>query len=186
MDKNANILYRTLQLPDFSPTLLGSFHRYQETTRVWYEKDGQYLQKEDHFIDEWDDHKKEQVISSLRACVASGGVVVGAYVEDACIGFVNVEGARFGSKQQYVEMPYIHVSNDWRGAGLGRKLFAHCCEQARQLGATKLYIAAHPSVETQHFYRSIGCTYAKEINEEILAKEPLDIQMEFLLSENHS
>lgn len=181
MIDRTKIFYRALQQSDFTPDLLASFHRYQETTCVWYEKDGDYLLKEDHFIDEWDDQKKQQVISSLQACVASGGAVVGAFVENALIGFANVEGARFGSAGQYVELPYIHVSNEWRKAGLGRSLFQQICDQARQLGAKKLYIAAHPSEETQHFYRRVGCTYAMEINEEILAREPLDIQMEYLL-----
>lgn len=28
------------------------------------------------------------------------------------------------------------------------------------MGAKKLYIAAHPSIESQFFYVSVGCTYA--------------------------
>ena len=68
-----------------------------------------------------------------------------------------------------------------RGRGIGKKLFEVCCEKAKLLGAEKLYIAAHPSVETQRLYKHMGCTLASEINAQILNKEPLDLQMERLL-----
>lgn len=176
-----NIKYRFLDLKDLDYSLLKKFNRYQETNRVWYEQNGQYGRKADHFVDDWDDEKKEFVIHSLVNCVKSGGFVAGAFADSDLIGFANVEGERFGSNHEYLELPYIHVSNEIRNSGIGRKLFELCCKKAKQLGAKKLYIAAHPSEETQHFYRSVGCTYAAEINQKIFEKEPLDIQMEITL-----
>ena len=81
----------------------------------------------------------------------------------------------------YVELPYIHVSRELRGSGIGKRLFEICCKEAKLLGAKKLYIAAHPSVETQRFYKHRGCTLASEINTVIFNKEPLDLQMEYPL-----
>ena len=92
-----------------------------------------------------------------------------------------MESNRFGTRKEYVELPYIHVSQELRGSGIGKRLFEICCEIAKQLGAEKLYIAAHPAVETEHFYKQMGCTLAREINPQILNKEPLDLQMERLL-----
>ncbi|MGG1659809.1 GNAT family N-acetyltransferase [Brevibacillus sp. NRS-1366] len=181
MIKRENIRYRKLGLDDFAPTLLARFKRYQETTRVWYQEEGHFHVKNDHFIDEWDDGKKLLVIQELRECVASGGAVVGAFVDHELIGFANVQNELFGSSMQYVELPYIHVSSEARKTGIGKKLIELACEEARLLGAEKLYIAAHPSEETQHFYRSVGCTYAEEINQSILEREPLDIQLELTL-----
>ncbi|HSP47281.1 MAG TPA: GNAT family N-acetyltransferase, partial [Clostridiaceae bacterium] len=54
-----------------------------------------------------------------------------------------------------------------------------CCEEARRMGAGKLYISSHSSEETQRFYESVGCVDAKEINPVLLAREPFDIQLEF-------
>jgi len=55
------------------------------------------------------------------------------------------------------------------------------CEEARRLGADKLYIAAHSSKESQAAYRALGCTPVEEINEELAAAEPFDVQMEYRL-----
>lgn len=176
-----NIQYRRLGQSDLTSVLLARFNRYQETTRVWYHEDGHYHIKTDHFVDEWDDGKKQLVIAALRKCLASGGAVIGAFIDQQLLGFANVESELFGTSLQYAELPYIHVSNEARKLGIGKKLLALACEEARLLGARKLYIAAHPSVETQYFYRSAGCTYAKEINPRILGREPLDIQMELTI-----
>jgi ribosomal protein S18 acetylase RimI-like enzyme len=177
--KNKNIIINLLHVDDLTPEFLKTFHRFQETTRVLYVTSHDTLeQKEDHFIDHWNDEKKQQVIESLKQCIEGNGRVVGAYENGLLIGFANIEGLLFGSEKKYAELPFIHVSNDKRGSGIGRMLFERCCEEARKLGAHKLYIAAHPSIETQHFYQRLGCTLAAEINPDILAKEPLDIQLE--------
>lgn len=121
------------------------------------------------------------VIRLLRACIKAGGSVIGVYRERELIAFANVENEKFGTYSDYVELPYIHVSREVRGSGIGKKLFEICCEEAKLLGAKKLYVAAHPSVETQHFYKKMGCTLASEINPTIFNKEPLDLQMEYPL-----
>lgn len=118
------------------------------------------------------------VIESLKDCTLGGGIVVGSFINGSLVGFANIEGRLFGKNKEYVELSYIHVTNELRGRNIGRKIFKLCCEKARELGAKKLYIGAHPSEETQGFYTSIGCVYAKEINEKIYNREPLDIQLE--------
>ena len=55
------------------------------------------------------------------------------------------------------------------------------CEEARRLGADKLYISAHSSKESQAAYRALGCSFAEEINEELAAAEPFDVQLEYRL-----
>ena len=44
-----------------------------------------------------------------------------------------------------------------------------------------LYISAHSSKESQAAYRALGCSFAEEINEELAAVEPFDVQMEYRL-----
>jgi ribosomal protein S18 acetylase RimI-like enzyme len=177
------INYKLLDLTSLQSTNLNKFNRYQETNRVWYkDKDtDQFNIKADHFVEQWNDDKKMLVLRDLEECVKLGGIVVGAFLERDIIGFANVEGELFGSKKEYRELSYIHVSNEYRNYGIGKKLFQLCCEKAKEIGTKKLYIAAHPSEETQHFYRKLGCTYAGEINQVIFNKEPLDIQLEFVL-----
>jgi GNAT superfamily N-acetyltransferase len=86
-----------------------------------------------------------------------------------------------GSSQQYLELEYIHVSRDFRGQGIGQKLFQGICQAARMRGAQKLYIGAHPAVETQAFYATVGCISAQEIVLEIYQREPRDLQLEYVL-----
>ena len=181
MDHQINIKYHFLSLQELDLQFLKTFNRYQVTNKVWYKNGQQYNIKQDYFVEEWNEEKKIQVIQTLQNCLKLGGAVIGAYHQDDVVGFANVENQFFGSHNQYLELPYIHVSNEFRQYGIGKKLFCLCKEKAKQMGAKKLYIAAHPSIESQYFYQSVGCTYADEIHQEIYEKEPLDIQLEISL-----
>lgn len=175
------VIYKELSLIDIQDDFLSTFNRYQETQQVMVQQQGHLITKDDSFIDDWDYAKKSFVIQSLRSCIYAGGIVIGVFRELQLIAFANVERTRFGTNNDYVELSYIHVSHELRGGGIGKQLFAVCCVKAKQLGARKLYIAAHPSIETHHFYERLGCMLAIEINTHILSKEPLDLQMERLL-----
>ena len=65
-----------------------------------------------------------------------------------------------------------------RGKGIGKELFVRAKAWAKEQGAKKLYISAHSAVESQAFYRAMGCVEAKEYNPEHVAKEPCDCQLE--------
>jgi len=177
----AGIELRAAALADLGAGALVRFIRLQVTNRVKFVENGRTLFRDDSFVDDWDAGKKTQVIEDLRRCILEGGFVAGAFAEGALIGFANIENSPLGAGNGYLELPYIHVSREYRGQGLGRKLFTLCCEAARQRGAGKLYIAAHPAVETQEFYAALGCVPAAEIIREILVREPMDIQLEYLL-----
>ncbi len=134
-----------------------------------------------NFIDEWNDEKKTLVIQSMQNCISCRGIVIGAFEGSDLIGFACVEGEFFGTNKEYLELSYIHVSNKYRNCGIGKKIFDLCREKAKKKDAKKLYIGAHPSVESQSFYKAMGCTLAKEINKKIFDREPNDIQLEFAL-----
>ena len=51
-------------------------------------------------------------------------------------------------------------------------------EWARKKGARKLYISAHSAVESQAFYRQMGCVEAELYNQSHVEKEPFDCQLE--------
>lgn len=77
----------------------------------------------------------------------------------------------------------MHVSNEYRHKGIGKKLFAFSVAAAKKLGAEKMYISTHSSQESQVFYRAMGCVHAEEIVPELVEAEPFDIQLEYVLSE---
>jgi ribosomal protein S18 acetylase RimI-like enzyme len=180
MDKN-NTIIRLVETIDLHSAALQKFNRYQVTNRVMYKENDQYLYKNEHFIECWDEQKRGQVIQSLQRCISMGGITAGAFRNGELIGFASVENEFFGKKGEYLELSYIHISYEYRNCGIGKKLFSFCCEKAKTKGARKLYIAAHPAEETQHFYKAIGCVPAAEVSKQIYDKEPLDIQLELAL-----
>ena len=47
--------------------------------------------------------------------------------------------------------------------------------------AEKLYISAHSAVESQAFYKSLGCVEASEYSLYHVSREPFDCQLELIL-----
>jgi ribosomal protein S18 acetylase RimI-like enzyme len=188
---------RPLFPADLDDAVLAAFDRYQETAQVWYyvgqaappfdssdagADRGYWEIRADRFVDDWDAAAKRRVIAALRGCLAEGGAVVGALAADGrLLGFASLRNAPLGRQGDDLELDYLHVSRECRGHGLGRRLFAACCCAARARGAARLYLGAHPSVETQRFYRALGCVPAAEIVAAVYAREPRDIQLEFVL-----
>ena len=105
----------------------------------------------------------------------------GAFDGERIIGFATVSHCIFGVTARYVQLVCFQISEEYRRQGIGRKLFSLVCEEARQLGADKLYISAHSSKESQAAYRALGCTPAEEVNASLAAKEPFDVQLEYRL-----
>lgn len=61
--------FRVLELKDLHSSVLDSFNRYQETKQVKYLNNGTYQYKSEHFVEDWDADKKQQVIRALRECL---------------------------------------------------------------------------------------------------------------------
>ena len=108
-------------------------------------------------------------------------ILFGAFDGGRIIGFAIVSHRIFGTASRYVQLVCFQISEEYRRQGIGRKLFSLACEEARRLGAEKLYISAHSSKESQAAYRALGCTPAEEVNEGLAAAEPFDVQMEYRL-----
>jgi ribosomal protein S18 acetylase RimI-like enzyme len=178
-----DVTIKELDLPDIHATLLETFNRYQETHHAWVSDGKQTVLRETHFIDDCDEPQKAEIIREMKRCLTHSGIVIGAFRDEKMVGFACVEGQLFGSESQYLELSYLHVSRTFRHQGIGKRLFAASCEKARQRGALKLYLGAHPSKESQAFYRTLDCEMAEEVHPPILQREPLDIQMEYSLTD---
>lgn len=94
-------------------------------------------------------------------------------------GFITISHTMFGSTADYVELVCFQVSEPYRGLGIGKVLFGLATEEAKTLGADKLYISAHSSKESQAVYKALGCVHAKEINLKLAEEEPCDVQLEY-------
>ncbi|MRN52330.1 GNAT family N-acetyltransferase [Paenibacillus monticola] len=177
-----NLRFISLSISDLKQGLLDSFNRYQEVSYVWRTVEGERKLVWMPFIDNWDQSTKDEIIAeNFHFCLSNGGRVICAEYNGEVIAFASLLRDLFGSEQQYADLMQLHVSHEFRHLGLGRKLFDMCVEQAEQWGASKLYISAHSSKETQAFYRSMGCVDALEVNEHHVELEPFDCQLEYAL-----
>ncbi len=142
---------------------------------------GDMLVAERHpFVDDWKEGEREELLGRLSAAAAAGRVV-GAYSDAKLKGVAMLGDGLFGGDNAYIDLAELHVSRDCRRMGAGTELFARVAGVARCLGARKLYISAHSAVETQAFYKKLGCVPASLPDAAHVAREPFDIQLEYLL-----
>lgn len=173
--------YRTLRTEELCRGLFRSFIRHQTVTKCWRRENGAWVIRDDPFIDDWSEADYQTLITCLKKTVAAGGVVYAAFVDGLLKGFASVEPGLFGGRLGYMDLSSIHVSEDVRGMGIGTGLFLLAKEWAKGRGAKRLYISAHSAVESQAFYREMGCVEAEEYNQAHVQAEPFDCQLECLL-----
>ncbi len=175
------IEYRNINLNEINRNLFNKFIRHQIVNDCWRRINNEWIIKSDPFIDDWSEKDYEILISCLKNTVSTGGFVFGAFNNDVLKGFVSVEPKLFNKEQKYLDLSSIHVSEDMRGHGIGKKLFNYAKEWARNKGACKLYISAHSAVESQAFYKAMGCVEAQVYNQQHVELEPYDCQLECTL-----
>lgn len=173
--------YRQLNAEEICRQLFGQFIRHQKVTNCRRREAGEWVIREDPFIDDWSEEDYQILVSCLKNTVNTGGFVYAAFYQGALKGFVSVESALFGGENRYLDLSSIHVSEDMRSRRIGQRLFKAAAEWAGQKGARKLYISSHSAVETQAFYQSMGCVEAQEYNQEHVEREPYDCQLEYEL-----
>ena len=173
--------YRKLTEKEIDPSMLNAFIRTQPVTRCWRKENGKWLIRDVVFTDDWNDDERVLKAAQLRETVRKGGAVIAAFYNGQLKGFAAIEAAPLGSRGQYRDLSKFHVSQDMRRKGIGRELFLRAKNFAREIGGEKLYISAHSAVESQAFYRAMGCVEAQEYEPYHSADEPCDCQMECLL-----
>ncbi len=175
------LVYRTLNLNEINRNLFNDFIRHQNVTKCWRKVNNQWIVKEDAFIDDWTEKDYQILISCLKQTLISKGLVYGAFYDGKLKGFVSVEAELFGGEHQYCDLSSIHISEDMRHKGIGRHLFSIAKTWAREKGAKKLYISAHSAIESQAFYRAMGCVEAEVYHLKHVEDEPYDCQLECML-----
>ena len=173
--------YRQLKENEINAGLLDGFIRRQVVTKCLRRENGAWIAKNAPFIDDWTQRDREWIAAELKNLAGRGGLVYAAYCGGKLAGFASVSAETLGESGEYLELTNIHVTEAMRGRGIGRALFYAAAEWAKAHGAKKLYISAHSSVESQAFYRSLGCKEAEIYSTRHIEAEPFDIQMEYRL-----
>lgn len=173
--------YRMIGTENLTRALFAHFIRRQEVTKCWRREAGEWVIRDAPFTDDWSEKDYALLLAELRELLSNGGIVIGAFYKNELKGFASVSGVLFGGRREYLDLTNLHVSQDMRRQGIGRELFLRAADIAREHGAKKLYLSAHSAIESQAFYRAMGCVEATEYSAYHTEKEPFDCQMEYCL-----
>lgn len=173
------MIYRKPEITEIDRELFRGFIRRQVVTDCWRREGGKWVIKSAPFIDDWSDEDYAFLVTCLKNTLATGGFVYGAFCGDTLKGFVSVEAEPL--EGGYLDLSSIHVSEDLRGKGIGKTLFMAAADWAKSKGAKRLYISAHSAVESQAFYRAMGCVDAEICSRKHAEAEPFDCQLEYVL-----
>ena len=112
--------------------------------------------------------------AQLERYAKNGAVCIGAFAGERLVGIgVVLPHLRPGVAQ----LAYLHVSDGYRGAGVGATLTAELERLACEAGDTAMVVSATPSENTVRFYLSRGFAPMAEPLPELYALEPEDIHM---------
>ncbi len=179
------IHYEILNNKNFNTHSLDHFVRHQQVKECWRNVDGQWKLLPIEFEENWPIEECQEIAADVALHMEKDQTAFGAFDGEELIGFLTVSHNIFGSTAKYVELVCFQVSEPYRGKKIGKTLFYEACEEAKRLGADKLYISAHSSRESQAAYQALGCVHAKEINQALAEEEPCDVQLEYNLMQEY-
>ncbi len=114
-------------------------------------------------------------VAECERYLAAGGTAIGAFDGDRLVAIgVVVPHIRPGVAQ----LAFLHVSDGYRGNGIGRQLTDALELLAQDAGDTTIVVSATPSENTVRFYRGRGYQPAASPLPELLELEPEDIHFE--------
>lgn len=149
---------------------------------IYYLRDGKLVLKPEHYdMRGWPPGEPEHYMPIFLDCFNRGSYFWGAFQGDLLVGVVVLVNHFLGSAKDTLQLKFLHVSNNFRKHGLGKKLFLLAAEKAIEIGAKKMYVSSTPSENTVSFYLRLGCVLATEIDAELFALEPEDIHLEYVL-----
>jgi GNAT superfamily N-acetyltransferase len=126
------------------------------------------------------EHSVAHQIEECERYLANGGIAIGAFAGERLVGVgIVVPHVRAGVAQ----LAYLHVSDGFRGRGIGLRLDAELEHIARDLGDTTMVVSATPSANTVGFYRGLGFAPTTSPLPELVELEPDDVHMQKQLDE---
>ena len=172
-----------IKLPDlrFNEYSLDDFIRHQVVSECWRNIDGEWKLLPIAFTEDWGLEKCREEAAEIIDRINRDLIAFIAVENNKIVGYITVVTKRIGCRKQYLQLEAFEVSEPYRGRGIGKQLFTNACENAKEIGAEKLYISAHSSRESLAAYKALGCVYAQEIIQCIADKEPCDVQLEYVL-----
>lgn len=166
-----------LSKTNFCLESLDLYNRKQNVSKVYRNIDGEYKLVECNYIEDWDLNEKRLI---ARRISSDDYITYLALDNDKVVGFISLLKKLNGS---YMILDNMHVSNEYRGQGIGRSLFYKGIEEVRKAQAKALYISACSSEETIAFYKAMGSHLTNNPIKEMVDNEPFDLQMIYPLND---
>ena len=174
----SEVVYRLMSAAELDR--MGEIDR-TEYIPIIYRQQGDQLTEEHHgfnvppwFTDNEDKHSVAYHRAFTEGHLATGGTALGAFDGERLVGIgVVTPHVRPGIAQ----LALLHVSDGYRGRGIGRRLCELMDDIARAAGDTAMVVSATPSVNTVQFYMGRGFAPAAEPLPELYALEPEDIHL---------
>jgi GNAT superfamily N-acetyltransferase len=162
--------------------LIWTIDRSEVHHHVYELRDGRLVRTPKYFeIPGWSPQTVAKMTPVLLDSFDRGGTFLGVFDADALVGIGVLESAFVGRASDQMQLSYLYVSRPYRGRGVGTQLFDAAVVRARQAGANALYVSATPTENTVDFYLNRGCVLAPEPDPRLLAAEPDDIHVLYLL-----
>ena len=175
------ITYQPLTIKNFNLNSLDEFIRRQDVRECLRRADGSLTLLPIAYIEDWNLQQRRETAKEILNELDAGGLAYGAFCENKVVGFAALSSALFGSGKQYMDLALFYVSEPFRQRGIGKELFQMACRGSRNAGARKLYISAHSAVESQAFYKAMGCVEAAWYHPGHVEDEPYDCQLECVI-----
>jgi predicted N-acetyltransferase YhbS len=162
--------------------LIWTIDRSEVHHHVYELRGGQLVRTPSYFeIPGWRPETVEKETPRLLDCFDRGGTFLGVFDGESLAGVGVLESTRVGRAGDQMQLAYLYVSSAYRGSGVGTQLFEAAASLAREAGASALYVSATPTENTVDFYLNRGCVVAPEPDPRLLAAEPDDIHLLYLL-----
>jgi GNAT superfamily N-acetyltransferase len=121
------------------------------------------------------EHSVAHQIAECTRHLAAGGIALGAFAAERLVGIgIVTPHIRPGIAQ----LAFLHVSNGYRGRGVGGRLSDALEQLARDGGDKTIVVSATPSLNTVRFYRRRGFELTETPLPELYELEPEDVHME--------
>ena len=135
--------YRRLDKYNFTGNLLDDFVRHQTVTECLRKTGSDWELVPNAYEENWPREQCREIAEDMARHMDLDQTGFGSFDGGRIIGFATVSHRLFGTAAKYAQLVCFQVSEEYRRQGVGRKLFSMACEEARRLGADKLYISAH-------------------------------------------
>jgi GNAT superfamily N-acetyltransferase len=120
------------------------------------------------------EHSLDAQHQALERYVDAGGIVRGAFSQGRLSG-IGVVVPRI--RPAMAQLAYLHVSQEFRSAGIGSRLSVDLELIAQRAGDTEIVVTATPSENTVRFYLGRGYRPMQQPVPELFELEPEDIHM---------